>query len=203
MATDTFNGGVDGDNLSVYSANWGTLGSAANNQNKILTNAVQTTGQSANRWVGRTWLADQYSKITIVSVGATGAKAVCVRGEATSYTAYHGGSSFSNYAHLRYAIWKRVAGTFTSLVVHGSQTMLDSDIVKLSVVGTELTLNVNGTDILGPTSDASIASGEPGMFIVGTASVVYMDDWEGDDIITATPITGLGRRHQGFIYGRP
>lgn len=188
-ATDTFTG-TDTTALPTYSANWGPLWSSAVNDCRIYSNGVNSnTFPCANQYSGRTWANDQYSQFLITTV-ATSIQAAIVRGDTGGSTrsGYAGGIDINALGHSRYTIWKWVANTRTTLTTHGSQSAATSDVVRLSVVGTTLTLTVNGSDIL-TTTDSSIASGAAGLMLEGSSATTnYSDTWQGDDIASSATV---------------
>lgn len=202
--TDAFTG-TDGTALPTYSANWATLCSGGVNDAVIFGNGVRGGGGNyGGRWVGRTWSADQYSQAVVSNVDVANEIVVVVRGQAVPFTLYGAGALGNGLGHLRYGIYKRIAGIYTQLALHGSQVMVNGDTIKLMIVGSSLSLYVNGSLLLGPVTDTDIATGEPGLFVMQfTAAAKQLDDWEGDDIVSGSTITGLGRRHMGFVYARP
>lgn len=71
------------------------------------------------------------------------------------------------------------AGSFTSLLVF-SQAWSNGDTWELRAVGTTITVWLNGTQIQTVT-DATIASGSPGIASSSNTSSVAWDDWTGTD----------------------
>lgn len=59
-----------------------------------------------------------------------------------------------------------------------------SDILKLTIVGTNLHFYINGTESVNlPTaSDANYSSGQAGIGINGNSVITLLDDWEGSDL---------------------
>jgi hypothetical protein len=108
---------------------------------------------------------------------------VACQSGARSY--YAGGIENFNLGSQHYRIWKVVAGTFTSLIEHGSQDMASSDVVKLDIQpdtptpGTNtLTLFVNTIQVLTIT-DSALTGGTPGLGVYIGAAADAWDDWEG------------------------
>lgn len=199
VVTDSFTG-TDGTDLSTYSANWGPLWSSAVGECKIYGNGVNSGGAfaGASRWDGRTWANDQYSQIKFITIppATAGWMHAVVRGatDGSTRTGYVGGVDPENLGHLRYTIAKWVSNVRTTLVTHGSQEAAANDVVKLQVVGTTLTLYVNGSEILS-TTDSAIASGDAGLSVLGlSGTVTYADDWEGDDVASGGGTPGFFRR---------
>jgi hypothetical protein len=194
--TDSFTG-TDGTALPTYSANWSIVAPSTYNNAEIKTNAVSSVGSSGNRYSGRTWANDQYSQAVVVALPDI-RWAVVVRGTtADAVTYYAGGINPGSLGHNRYVIWKAVNGVVTELAIHGSQSMLATDVVKLEVVGTSLTLTVNSIVVLGPTTDTAITSGQAGLTLHHTVpATAVFDTWQGDDVVSGGATFGFIRRRQ-------
>lgn len=182
--TDDFTGTND-TILPTYSANWSVIAPSSLNNCEIRANAVASIGSAGNRYSGRTWANNQYSQGVVVAL-ADQEWAVVVRAATTdTLTLYCGGIIPGQLGHNRYGIWKRVAGVHTQIATHGSQSMAVSDVVRLSIEGTSLTLKVNGIDIVGPSTDSDIAAGQAGIRLHhSVVDTPVLDTWEGDDIGT-------------------
>ena len=187
QVTDNFTG-TNGTALPTYSANWGSFASLRINDAQIFGNGVNSNGAvpTGDQYKGRTWANDHYSQLTVITAITAGDEfwAVIVRADTggTERTGYFGGADIANLGHARYSIWKWVANVRTQLATHASQTIATNDMVKLSVVGSTLTLNVNSTDIL-TVSDSAITSGAAGLYLWGdSATTTYMDSFVGADI---------------------
>jgi hypothetical protein len=197
VVSDDFNGATNGQNLSAYNANWSVFNPTNHNQFQIQLNTIaRGNGSSGNRYSGRTWADDQYSQGTIAEVSVD-RQGVMVRAATTDVRTYYGCGIFPNQTgHSRYLIWKVVAGTFTSLAVHGSTTMAINDIVRCEISGFALTLILNGSTLLGPTTDggSSIASGQAGIIGNSAGGNAAFTDWEGDDLAGGPSVTGFLKR---------
>jgi len=60
---------------------------------------------------------------------------------------------------------------------------------ELEVVGTTLNVRENGVTIIGPVTDATIASGAPGLFSLGAGTDVRLDNWLGKNHSAPEPLT--------------
>lgn len=200
--TDNFDTGTNGDLLSTYSVNWAIAWSTEVNEARIRKPAseagVGTDGfHDAAMYVGRTWANDQYSQVAIIDTTAF-LVAACVRMDTggSTRTGYCGGYDNEALGHNRYTIFKWVSGTLTTLATHGSTTAANSDVIKLTVTGTSLSLSVNGTPDVVTATDSDIASGNAGININGASTTLrYLDDWAGDDV-SSTPTNFFQRRIQ-------
>jgi len=158
---------------------------------RVISNqASGTTTNSASIYTGSAYTDDQWAKVTAKSgLEYTG---VVLRG-ATDATTYYVG-----YGHptQKYTIQKWVAGSYTQLAVHATQTMVANDVIEFRAVGTALSLLVNGQTILTAT-DSDISSGYAGIAFYGTTATG--DDWESGNIegtpagptITASPLADV------------
>lgn len=121
-----------------------------------------------------TWADDQTSK-AILTLDGTSYAGVSVRASGT------GGSS-NGYVFLTNGaftgLYKVSGGVFSLLTSSFSHPASGSD-VKLGIVGTTLTAYDDGASI-GGTSDATHASGEPGLYAFDSGTgTSYSDDWFG------------------------
>ena len=172
-ATDNFNR-ADAD----IGANWTELGNASSNPGFLVSsNAVKanpTPGGGAAAfamWNADSFTADQYSQFTFTT---SGNMALAVR------LADNGSGKANGY------IWRVLGGTI-SKASNGSVTTLVSSIsapavgsvCKMVIAGTTITVYDDGVSI-GSTSDATYASGSPGLY--GTSgNAGTADDWTGDN----------------------
>lgn len=175
-ATDAFTD-ADATPLSTHNANWVyAVGSFTINSNQ-----VSNSGAAENlaRWSGDSFAANQYSQVVVAAIAGVGYTGMAVRidtgGAVTAYTAAWSAAS----GGITY-ISKKVAGTNTDL---GSVAVCPSvsDVMRLEVVGTSVTLKKNGAAFIGPITDGDIASGAAGVYGYG-ASTNMLDDWEAGDI---------------------
>ena len=96
----------------------------------------------------------------------------------------------SNTSETR--IYKRVSGTFTQVGTDGAAGAT-GDSITLEVSGTSLTCKKNGTAIIGPVTDTSIASGTTyGMWDSKQFATANTTSFEGGDF-AGSPAPGAGR----------
>ena len=186
-ASDTFTG-TNGTQLTAYSANW-TLNAG---DLDIQTNAVSPDGGNYFGTVAAHWNADsfdndQYAQITVVALSAAelwNFIGVSVRAHASAATFYtFFGGSDGTY------LYKQVAGSENQIGSVAAAVSVN-DVLKLTVSGTTLTPNKNGstTGTPGAQTDSSIASGYAGLGGYsgdsGARTNTRGDSWEGGNLST-------------------
>jgi hypothetical protein len=187
--TDDFNRADTGAS-GGWGANWTTYqeGSATSSGFQILTNKAHIvtsfTLRSA-KWNGGSVGADQFSQATMSAGSVDFGEYVAVR-KADGNNFYAAGRL--NDVTVR--LVKYVAGVQTTLDTQTVSTV-NGDVFKLTVSGTTLNFYVNGVLKIGPITDSSLASGQPGLRSINTTD---WEDWSGGDLSattgTATPTTG-------------
>lgn len=181
LATDNFNRA----DANPLAGNWTTgLGDFPM---QLVGNSVRTTSDNdaSSLYTGISWPPDQYSKAKLseATAGAGADSGIClvVRGSTTANTHYrltvnHGAS---NNVHLS----SLVAGVYTLLLGWDvvTQAWVDGDIWELWVFGNTLFVFRNGVQVGPTTTDASIATGIPGVGYSSTSSLTLstVEDWEG------------------------
>lgn len=148
------------------------------------------------------WPDNQYAKVTILTLltdtGRVGG--VILRGIATARTGYEFWLRGPLGPTATVEIYKFTAGVSSLLATTGATlTVASTDVFKGSVVSNTLTAYLNDTPIL-TCSDATYLSGRPGILVNSSVNVTFaqIDTFEAGEV--GTTITGLGRRHMGFIY---
>lgn len=192
-ASDAFTN-ADGTLLTNHSSNWSTQ-SGTTRQGVIYSNGVGVNGADdgdrGNRYNGVQPNDDQFSTVTFIVLPAQDGSAHC-RESSAAETYYAGGmdpNDFGGGAASR--IWKLVSGVKTSLGT--GSTLVAGDRVRLEVVGSALTLFINGARNFG-VSDTAILSGQGGLGVQhGTIEVRVLDDWEvGDFGVPQRTLLGVG-----------
>ena len=137
---------------------------------------------------GGTWVANQYSEITIGSVVGTvsdNGVGPTVRsvfsGNLTMYIAQ------SNTHETR--IYKVVSGAYTQLGSDGP-AVATGDVIRLTANGTTITVTKNGTSIISVT-DSSVTTGAPGIWATNSGGRGSISLWAGGDLTAGTPIAVL------------
>ena len=138
-------------------------------------------------WNAATFSNDQYSQVKIAGGLASHSQYAIVLVRASGV----GDAAGKNYA---FATDGGSGATHTDLSknINGTQTILRNfattfatgDVMKIDVVGTLITCYKNGASI-GTYSDASLASGSPGVGMYG--STVTIDNWEGGSYVAKAP----------------
>lgn len=175
LGTDDFNRA----NAGTLGANWTeTTGSAGF---EIFSNAAANLGAGAAfvSYTNATAPANQYSKVTVTQIQASsdegmGPAARIATGALTGY--------FIQPNTVEVKVYKGVNDTYTQL---GSDAAAGAanDIFQIEATGTSITAKKNGSTIVGPITDSSIASGNFGLWY-GTSAAAQahrVDTWEGGD----------------------
>lgn len=178
LETDVFTN-TNGTAITAHDANWylavtGASMEIQSNQIEPLGGDEHAAGQSECAWTN-----NQYAEVTVVSSGASGTIGAAVRvGGATNgdYYGYYIGSG---------------AGTIHQLFIMngGSWTEIASDIIppangsviRLEISGTSLQGFDDGSTTLGPETNSTHTTGDPGIAAWQTTSNIG-DNWEGGDL---------------------
>lgn len=131
---------------------------------------------------------DQWSEVVakITAGSATQNGGPAVRVSAAAQTAY-----VLQLANNILAVSKVVAGTLTSLGTAASQVVATGDRLRLTVVGTTLNVYQNEVRVIGPITDAAIASGNVGIFSAGNATANGFSKWAGGSMTMLTAATNF------------
>ena len=160
-----------------------------------------TTGTTNQElWTGRSWPNDQYSEVTIQAIEAGGDTRVVARGSTAAHTNYFV-QILGVGASQSVKLWKVIAGAFTQLGTTQTVTVTAGDVFRCECQGTTIRAKQNGTQLISVT-DASIASGNPGLEISAATSVSLNQAslWAGGDF--STGLIGWVNRHRKFINKR-
>jgi len=159
--------------------NWTTV--AAEAAFKIVSNHAEVSSKgnrNASYWNADAFNNNQYSQATLYNIVNPGL-GVAVRISSSSETYYAARYTSPNEIGLI----KYVAGAYTLMASDFSTTYLNGALLKLSISGTNLTVNYNGTNVTSLTnvSDSSISAGSVGLhgYDASVSSTAYLDDWEG------------------------
>lgn len=187
LDTDVF-GGTAATNLHTYNANWdlATFGTSCND-NKISTpngGVVGAGGTSCDGRDGQTWTNDQFAQGTVAAL-PTASTLVCVRlgGSAGNINSGYCVGPIPNIGTNAYRLVK--ANALNTTVKLSATVALANDVVNIQVVGTTITVKVNGATIADlTTTDASFATGKPGIIQQDTTG--KLTTW------SAGSVTGAG-----------
>ena len=172
--TDAFTG-VNGTDLSAYSANWTVMTGGAASDMQISTNAVipNAAGRSGYRWTGDTFDGNHYAQGTLVLItgGADMGVAVrCQSGTNSLYSYYGNGAKSMN---------RMDSGTNTALGSGGATTV--NDRLFLSADGSTIRGVLNGaldTGIAGnPFTDTTYTGGGAGLAGNTANANNQLDNW--------------------------
>jgi len=177
-ATDAFTG-VDGTELTAYSANWTQNDSAAF---AINTNAIySTTNDHGAHWNADAFDNDQYAQIKLVALAEfyyIGPAARCAASAITFYGIYS--DLVSSYG------FKFSGGVYTELFTDsGASRPALNDTIRVEVSGTTINYKKNGVAYKGPYTDETIVSGSAGIVGYGNSATTRGDNWEGGNLVTA------------------
>jgi len=202
MATDAFTG-TNGTALPTYSANWSyVVGSTTDHQ--IQSNAVATNSGAdvASRSNHQAYGADQFSQAVISGVETGQYRGVCVRMGADGSNNYYGFAADGISSFL----FRYESGSFTQIGTNGSG-IANGQVIRLEIEGTQLRPFINGsqTGTPGNQTDATYATGVPGIYTSGAGIAFLIDTWEGNDLVslavdTVTPGT-FADAETGIVIG--
>lgn len=180
LATENFN---RADSTGLSSANWTTANSCTSFNIASNTGAVLFNTFGGNYYNAVVWPNAQYGQVVLASPLATSADegvGPVVRLASGAFTGYWVQAGAGDTR-----LYKIVGGTFTQL---GSTDTASSigDVIKLVANGTSITATRNGTAICGtPVTDASISSGNVGIFGSSSGPNAALDSFEGGDLNVA------------------
>jgi len=190
LVTDTFNR-ADANSLG---AGWTDKRNALgifSNQADI----TATADENITYYSGISWPNDGYAQATCAAAAVAGrTMQVGYRiqpGADAVRSGYYGGTDYLNHGStdLLLAVWNVSTPTF--LATDPGTVLAANDVLKLTIVGTLLTLYVNGVQKLQAT-DSLWASGNAGLFAGnGAIDVALLDNFEGGDFgVPVAPQTG-------------
>lgn len=172
--------------------------------NKVTSSTAGTPGDSY--FNAQTWPNDQWSQITLGTIGSTSFAGIYVRmgtsGVQQGYAfVITGGTGSSTGWNLQ----KFVSGTFTSLSTGTIGPVASGDKLTLAVVGTQLSAYWNGVLVVVQT-DSALTSGSAGFEVDALTSTANaaITAWQGGSIVSAPAIpliVGQSNSVQHFGYG--
>ena len=137
----------------------------------------KTTTTSADQvafYNALTFANNQYSKWkAIVGVGSGSPGIVC--------RANGSGGTFGCYFANAAGIHKFVNGSYGGQILADSITLNTDDVLEIRAIGSTISRYLNGV-LAGSVTDATHASGAPGILHYTTGSPCISDDWEGGDL---------------------
>ncbi len=191
-ASDSF----DRANAATLGANWSNR-AGGDTSYSISTNqlGIGLNQDTASFWGPTTFAADHFSQIALTGLSGTSAETglgVCVRCNPTNLG---GGPTQNTYyqavvntaATNNVSIAKFVGNTYT-LLGQRTQAWANGDILRLEAQGTTLRVYRNGVQLGASITDASIATGQPGVAHIATFATGFGNDWSAGDLtVTTTP----------------
>ncbi len=172
LASDDFNRAN-----GALGTNWGDVTGLSTFT--IQSNAAIAVGSIlGNRFINVSAPNDQYAKTTLSILRSTSDEGVgpAVRMASGAITMY-----FAQCNTTEIKLYRVVGGSFVQLGSDAAAGAVN-DIILIQAVGTSITVKKNGTTIIGPITDANIASGDWGMWgsnPTGGINPVAVDNWEG------------------------
>lgn len=165
-----------------------------------------TSGLAAMRRSAGTYSADQYSKVTITSIGSQsndqlGCGVRCSADVAPNDDGYY--LYLDDGATRTLRLVRRVNGSNTSLATKTGLTWgTGAHTVSLEVTGTGATVTLNGyyddvlvdnfTNVADTDAARLTSAGRPGVICAAGGDTLYIDDWEGGDVTADVAPTGRG-----------
>ncbi len=178
LATDDFTRA----NAPNLGANWGLV--TGLNTFQVSSNQADTLNGSnlGGRYTAVAAPANQYSKVTLSALNASTSTGVgaAVRMASGAITMYliQGNTTETT-------MFKGVGGSFTQLGSTAAASAVN-DTLSIEASGTTITGKKNGVTIIGPVTDAAIASGDFGVWGTDPGAVgLRVDNWEGGDFAGA------------------
>jgi len=184
-ASDNFNR----DDENPLAGNWTTV--TGQNALRLVNNRVAGTvsgKSSAAYWNADAFNDDHWSQATISLSNANGHDGPICRAQDDANTFYLFGVK-SDVGYGRY--YKCVAGTVTQIGSNAG-AVVQSDVLKLQVVGDQLTGSINGVAQTAQTDTAIPSGGSAGLREYQTDG--RLDDWSGDNVAT-------GNRRRRLLLG--
>lgn len=167
-------------NETPIAAPWVQCSGATYNCNLSSNAVVGATAYGSHQilYSGAAATGDQYSQVRAKTVGFEADWGPSVRTSSSALTAYIV-TPWPNDGSTQYQIFKHVAGAYSGLLT-GTMTVAVNDIIKAQVSGSSISGYKNGSLALGPTTDTSITTGQPGIWI--WVDDCALDAWSGGDI---------------------
>lgn len=175
VGPDTFTA-ADGTELHAYNAGWTQQ---RTDVAEVMSNVAQLRGggsEGAYKWDGDTFTADQYVQAKVATASNYGG--VTVRATGLSNATYCGYVALYDGGVIDL---QRIDNGVRSNLQAGIGSISAGQTLKLQIVGTTLKVFVNGSQIGTDQTDATYATGQPGMYWLGGAAMA-MDDWTADTI---------------------
>ena len=193
LNTDAFTGTAT-TVLPTYSANWVTV---TDGVDCIISTpnggvAAPSTSTCKNYNTAATWTNDQFAEVTVTALGAgsSGRNLVCVRLTVSAALSGYCAGMILSEGDGNYRIWRfNDDGTRTAIAGPGA-AMAASDVVNLEIVGSNLTLRVNGSTAL-TASDATFTTNNPGLRLSHNVAITNLvSSWKAGSVTLRNRIFG-------------
>ncbi len=169
--------------------NWTTqTGSNAFNLSSNVAVPSVVNNDDVSVYTAGTWPNDHYSQADLTVTSTAGGDqgiGLVVRASAAAVTHYRAVADHAASGNI--SIDKAVAGVYTTLS-SGTSSWTNGATWELDVQGTTLTFKRAGTTILS-TTNASIASGKPGIMLSSNVTSASVDNWAGGDFSSSNIVT--------------
>lgn len=186
-ATDNFNGGTQGEQLTTYSASWTLCNGDWDIQPAAAdVLAPDDPGFNLAGWNADSFDDDQYAEATVDALASDIWIGLAVR------------CDVSTPEDDGYCWNSSTAYSWLGKLIDGVETQLGNDggawgaaeVCRLEASGTTLTPMIDGSeeDPPGAQTDASLASGAAGVSGYGDSSLAQIDDWEGGNLAAGISI---------------
>lgn len=173
--TDNFTRGDE----TPLAAPWTGMRASTGNTLNLVSNAVKRSGTDGDAfwyYAGAAASTDQFAQWRHVDAN-TGDYGPATNVQGTD------GSSINGYAYEQGfgLIFKILAGGFSTVATAAGSNPVLNDVQYLQKNSGQLTAKFNGVTVMGPTSDAGLTLGQPGVFWYQQA-IGSIDDFQGGDL---------------------
>ena len=162
-------------------SNWTTSNGSAL---QISSNQVTTTNSNQGSfWNAVTFSSDQFSEIVVNPATLTFSFVAATVRHVTGGNSY---SCLENFNSVQ--MFKMVAGNTNTSLGSFSTTPANGDLIRLEISGTSLSCYRNGVLVIGPVTDSSYATGQPGVTSSYDGThVAALDSWSGGSLLNTVP----------------
>lgn len=173
-ATDNFSG--------TFTTNWTTAQGTFTNTGGVAVPSVAGENTAFWKTATDTFSADQSSQIVVTTIAGVGGSFAAVRcsGTGASTQCYLFGPTSGTGSNAK--MYKQLTGTSYTQLGADYGAVVNTDTLKLLVVGTTLTPYINGV-AQSTRSDSAVSTGQPGIWCWYDMSqtVCQLDNWQGDN----------------------
>ncbi len=137
---------------------------------------------------------DQWAESIFTVSGAASNSGPAVRIASGAVTAY---STQCRSNLLRLTKW--VAGASTNLGDAASSVVATGDSIRITAIGTSISVYKNGLLVIGPITDSAIASGNVGVFSSQSATDTGFSKWSGGSVTELTAATNFVQDSDQYV----